>query len=113
MITFLTLLFLKHYIVDFVLQTDTMIAGKGKYGNMDGMCHSMQHAVGTLIVSTMLIQQEIYWVMLPLFDFVVHYHVDYIKSRFGCKDPSRKEFWNQLGLDQLVHYLTYITMVLL
>lgn len=113
MITFLTLMFFKHFIVDFVLQTEPMIEGKGIYGNFHGLLHSIQHAIGTTIVALVTITDPFYWVILPLFDFIVHYHIDYLKAKYGCKDPTRKEFWNQFGIDQLAHYLTYITMVLL
>ena len=113
MITFLTLMFFKHYIIDFVLQTEPMIQGKGIYGNLHGLLHSMQHALGTLFVVFVTMVDPLCLVVLPLFDFIVHYHIDYLKAKYGCKDPSRKEFWNQLGLDQLAHYLTYKTMVMI
>lgn len=113
MIEFLFLLFLKHYIIDFILQTDDMVKGKGIYGNPDGLWHSGQHAIGTFVVASLCITQPIYWVGFALLDFVVHYHVDYIKMRYGCRDISKKEFWNQLGLDQFVHYITYLSMVVI
>ena len=51
MIEFLLLLFVKHYIIDFVMQTDEMVKGKGVYGNPKGILHSLQHAIGTLLIA--------------------------------------------------------------
>ena len=52
-------------------------------------------------------------VILGLIDFVVHYHVDWIKMRFGNRDIKTPAFWAQLGLDQLAHYLCYLFLVML
>lgn len=111
MIEFLTLIFVKHFIIDFVMQTDEMVSGKGIYGNKYGILHSAQHALGTFAIATLLIENPVYWLMLPIMDFIFHYHIDYIKMRFGCRDISNPKFWNHLGLDQLAHYLTYLLMV--
>ena len=113
MTEFLALLFVKHYIVDFILQTEDMIKGKAVYGNKDGIIHSAQHALGTLVGAALLIENPLYWIMLPVFDFVFHYHIDYLKMKYGCRDITNPRFWNHLGLDQLAHYLTYLLMVTL
>lgn len=113
MIEFLFLLFLKHYVVDFILQTDDMVKGKGIYGNPYGILHSFQHGVGTAFASVICITQPIYWVVLPIVDMIVHYHVDYIKMKYGCRDVTQHKFWNQLGLDQFAHYTTYLAMAAL
>ena len=113
MIEFLLLLFVKHYIVDFVLQTDDMVKGKAIYGNRDGIMHSLQHAVGTGIVAIFTLTHPLLWIVLPIFDFIVHYHIDWLKMNYGCRDITKKEFWNHLGLDQLAHYITYLLMALL
>lgn len=112
MIEFLFLMFVKHYVVDFVMQTDEMVKGKGIYGNPQGILHSLQHAIGTAMVAVMTVATPVFWLILPLIDFITHYHIDYIKMKYGCRDISKKEFWNQLGLDQLAHYTTYLLMVI-
>jgi hypothetical protein len=30
--------------------------------------------------------------------------------RYGTKDISKPRFWHELGMDQLIHQLTYITI---
>ena len=113
MMEFLVLMFVKHYIVDFVMQTDEMVKGKAIYGNRQGLLHSLQHAVGTLIVCIFTIVSPVYWIMLSLIDFVAHYHIDWLKMNYGERDITNKRFWNHLGLDQLAHQLTYLLMAFL
>lgn len=109
----LFLLQCKHWYVDFHLQTNEQIRLKGVYGDPVGISHSLQHLVATGVIVGMM------WAILPhltlvtlcglaLIDGVVHYHVDYCKSRFGANDIRTKAFWTQLGLDQLAHQATYL-----
>lgn len=113
MIEFLLLLFAKHYIIDFVLQTDAMVKGKGIYGNRDGILHSLQHAIGTLLVAVFTLANPIMWFVVAIFDFVAHYHIDWLKMNYGCRDITQKAFWNHLGLDQLAHQCCYLLMVVM
>lgn len=103
----LMLLFVKHYICDFILQTDEMIQGKGIYGNRDGMHHSLHHAIGTFIVLSFFVGGAPA-LFFALMDGVIHYHLDYLKMKYGERDISKKEFWRDFGLDQLAHSITYI-----
>jgi hypothetical protein len=104
----LTLLFIKHYLVDFVWQTDDMVQGKAIYGNGDGINHSLLHAIFTLWIIFGITLNAPLALMLSVLDGVIHYHIDWAKMNFGCRDISNKLFWNHLGLDQLAHALTYI-----
>lgn len=114
------LLFIKHTIVDFCWQTDAEIANKGTYGDIRGVLHSYKHAVGTYYVSLFFLASiHIWWyfwgslILISLLDGVIHYHVDYIKKRFGNPDPSKKQHWRHFGYDQLAHLLTYVLIVYL
>jgi hypothetical protein len=49
--------------------------------------------------------------MFGIIDFIIHYHVDYCKMRFGNRDITTKAFWAQLGLDQLAHLFCYLLLV--
>ena len=53
--------------------------------------------------------------MLSILDFSLHYHIDwarmYINKRYNYT-PSDKGFWFWLGLDQLLHQLTYIVITI-
>lgn len=105
------LLFIKHWYIDFVNQSEVEVKGKGIYGNWDGLGHSIKHGLATAIIFGFFVFNFEVAVILGLIDFVIHYHVDYCKMRFGNRDITTKAFWAQLGLDQLAHYLTYIFLV--
>lgn len=112
----LSLLFaLKHFIVDFPLQTSPYLyKNKGVYGHPGGLIHSGLHGVGTFLI--LLAFAPIGWVCaLSLFDELIHYHIDWAKvninDRFGWGPTTHSEFWVLLGLDQLLHSLTYILMI--
>lgn len=105
------LLFIKHYIIDFPWQSQVEVENKGIYGRMPGIIHSLKHGFGTALVFLAVNPWSVSVVFLGLVDFLVHYHVDWAKMRFGCRDVTQRRFWNQLGLDQLAHYLTYAGLV--
>lgn len=105
---YLTLLFIKHYLVDFVWQTDDQVRGKAIYGNGDGINHSLLHAIFTLWITFAFTINAPVALILSLIDGVLHYHIDWAKMNYGCRDITNKLFWNHLGLDQLAHALTYI-----
>lgn len=105
------LLFIKHWYIDFVNQSDAEVKGKGIYGNWDGLGHSIKHGLATSVIFFLFLFDVQFALLLGFIDFVVHYHVDYCKMRFGNRDITTKAFWAQLGLDQLAHYLTYLLLV--
>jgi len=102
---------IKHLVADFYLQTDKMVAGKAIYGNLQGMLHSGYHAVGTFIVLYFFIGWQ-YALLLAIFDFVTHYHIDWTKMNWGNRDIKNKRFWQHLGLDQFAHYTVYLAITI-
>jgi hypothetical protein len=111
----LVLLQIKHWYVDFVNQSNFEIASKGIYGDSAGLKHSAKHGIGTLLCVTIIVGPSYIAVaiILALLDFIVHYHIDWLKSNYGRKDISQKSFWIDLGLDQMMHQLTYILIAYL
>lgn len=109
----LAALFVKHFIVDFYLQTQEQIDRKGIYGDWMGISHSLEHALGTFAVFIVVGLGFESAIMLAMIDLFVHYHVDYVKMRWGTRDMHTKVFWTEFGLDQLAHALTYIELVYL
>lgn len=105
---------LKHFVADFILQTPYQFLNKGKYGHLGGILHSWIQALGTLIVLSPFAPPTMV-LALTVFDFVIHYHVDWAKvqinQRFGWDANKHKEFWWLLGFDQLLHSLTYLAIV--
>lgn len=104
---------IKHCFADFVWQSAWMIDGKGRYGHPGGIMHAGLHAVLTCVILTVLGVPPGWSLALIGAEFVVHYHIDYLKALTGRRlglatdDPR---FWSHLGYDQLAHHLTYIAI---
>jgi hypothetical protein len=114
MLEALFLLFVKHFICDFPLQTSPwMYRNKGTYLHPGGLAHAAVHAIGTWLVLVFFIGQQAY--LYALVDFVVHYHVDWAKMNLNKKYNLRADngngFWILLGLDQLLHHITYFVII--
>ncbi|MFK7791312.1 MAG: DUF3307 domain-containing protein [Devosiaceae bacterium] len=108
----------KHFLFDFVFQSDWQVRNKGHYGHPGGLVHAGMHALGTLTV--MLIAMSMGKVEPALAlgiataDFAIHYHVDWTKAQLSRRlnlTPERHGFWIALGADQAAHQATYIGLV--
>ncbi len=105
---------IKHFICDFVLQRSYQYLNKGIYGHPGGLLHAALHGIGTFVVLLPL-------GMLPAlsgaaFDSIVHYHLDWGRARVNDHykfTTTQDAFWVLLGLDQLLHALTYVVIVAL
>lgn len=106
----------KHFLADFILQRSYQFRNKGKYGHPGGLLHAGIHGVGTLLSLLYFVPLEMAF-SLAVLDMVVHYHIDWAKSRVNSKmklDPNEdNEYWFLFGFDQFLHHMTYIGIVLL
>ena len=107
----ITFLLVKHFLLDFVFQTDEHIKYKGVYGHPSGIQHSHIHALGTMFVLAWFITPAMA-LYAGIIDGIIHYHIDWLKMKYGEKNINHKNFWIHLGLDQLLHQLTYIALCL-
>lgn len=118
LVVVLLLLQVKHLVVDFHMQTQAMVDGKGLYGNITGILHSFQHVVGTYLVLAFVVVflglplSMVMGLLLAALDGVVHYHVDWMKMNWGERDIREKKFWTHLGLDQMAHQIGYVVIAL-
>jgi hypothetical protein len=110
------LLQLKHCYADFVIQTYSQTVRKGIYRDLVGLSHTLDHMISTIFV---LFVFSFWYSITPvvilitaLLEGVAHYHIDWFKVKYGCKDISSPKFWTQFGLDQLAHQITYLLIVL-
>lgn len=106
-------LFTKHIIADYYMQYPWMYRHKGKYGHPGGLAHAGLHGIFTYIV-LMTFVSPLLSLSLALLDFVLHYHIDYIKSKAWDKantNPSEQLYWIIHGTDQFAHGLTYFLIV--
>ena len=108
MIELLFWLFTKHLIIDFFCQTSYQYLNKGKYGHPGGLLHSGLHGIVTGIILNPV---------LGILDALVHYHIDWSKiqlnNKFNLKPDNSEKYWWLLGIDQYLHALTYLCLVLL
>jgi hypothetical protein len=112
----MTLLIVKHFIFDFLYQPPYQFMNKGIYGHPGGIIHAGQHAISSLVILSFFIPVA-GAIFISLFEFIIHYHMDWFKMWYnklkGWKADTHNQFWILLGIDQLVHYMTYVLMVLL
>ncbi len=105
----------KHFVCDFLLQTDWMAMNKGRPGR-EGykalVSHTVLHGAGTLLI-TLAFAPGLWW--LGLVDFAVHSVVDRTKGLLtynkGWKYTDRW-FWWSFGLDQEAHNFTHLAYVI-
>ena len=109
----LGLLFVKHFVADFVLQTEQMVREKGHYGEQGGIDHASIHAFLTLLVlffAMPLFSSSA--LVIALLDGFIHYHIDWAKVQLSRGlTPKDNKFWMWIGVDQLLHYMTYLGIV--
>lgn len=105
---------IKHFIIDFPLQTPYQFLNKGTYIHPGGLLHSGLHGIGTIIIGLTLLLSIIDSVLLGFLDSVLHYHIDWAKvniTKYFKLTINDYHYWNLLGLDQLLHYLTYVGLI--
>ncbi|AOF93250.1 DUF3307 domain-containing protein [Sinorhizobium sp. RAC02] len=105
----------KHFLADFLLQTDWMVVGKEQ---PDGWflplaAHAGLH--GALTTALFLfVSPPLAW--LGLADALVHGTIDRLKSiatRHQKLTPRQSAFWWLLGVDQTLHHLTHVGLAIL
>lgn len=109
----LILLQIKHWYIDFVDQSMEEVHSKGLYGKWLGIRHSLKHGLGTTACIVVILGPIYltYAIFMGILDGIVHYHVDWAKMNWGNRDIQNPLFWNHLGLDQMIHQLTYILII--
>lgn len=105
----------KHAIADYFLQTRFQWRNKGTYGHPGELVHGALHVLLTAPVFLILPGATAGLAALILGgEFLVHYHIDWAKERFvksRALTPSDAWFWHAIGVDQLLHGLTYVAIV--
>jgi len=105
---------LKHLICDFLLQTRYQVENKGFYGDIGGLAHATCHLLFSIPVLLILTQSVPLIAPALIFEFFVHYHMDWFKARLvRLKNWSTLDYpyWIAFGVDQFVHQMTYVAML--
>ena len=105
---------LKHFLCDFVLQTEYQVRTKGIYGHFGGILHAGLHILGTIPALVIFDAPPVTAAAILGIEFVIHYHTDWTKVQIDKRykwgfDDQR--YWILFGADQLVHQLTYLGIV--
>lgn len=115
LITLMLLLQVKHFVIDFLLQTKYQWSNKETYGHSGGLIHALLHGIGTFLCIAIAILDIPSAIILSFADIVIHYHIDWAKMNINKKmtwgSTTHEQFWWLLGLDQLLHQVTYIGMI--
>jgi len=115
LIVLLTVLFTKHILADYFFQRAWMFPDKGIYGAWGGVAHAISH---TILTSIILIFFTGWFTaqLLAILDGIIHYHIDYIKNNvWKSKKLTSNDslYWMIHGVDQFLHFLTYVLIVFL
>jgi len=107
------LLHVKHVIVDWYWQTPYELQNKMTFGHLGGIQHAGKNAIGTGLC--LLPFFGVYGMILGIIvDFYVHYNIDYMKSNITYSlnlTTDDRSFWHLIGLDQFLHFVTYILII--
>jgi hypothetical protein len=112
-LTVLLVLEIKHFIFDYPLQTGYQLRNKVTYGHAGGLLHAGLHVLGTSAIF-LLVRPSI-WVILSILvgEFLVHYHLDWAKGQLTKRSGATTHdaiYWWGIGLDQMLHHLTYLAI---
>ena len=113
LITLGAVLAVKHYLADFIMQTNWMARGKEQAAGWEWplLCHALCHGGLTLLIA-LAVAPALWW--LAPADLLVHFAIDRGKatlSRRLAYTPSQPRFWALFGLDQLLHTLTNLAIL--
>ncbi|HEY0301922.1 MAG TPA: DUF3307 domain-containing protein [Rhizomicrobium sp.] len=104
----------KHFLADFVLQSEYQVRTKGIYGHFGGFLHSGLHILGTVPALLVLHATPRAIVIVLVGEFLIHYHTDWTKSQIDHRyrwPTTDQRYWILFGADQLIHQLTYLAIV--
>jgi hypothetical protein len=112
----LVVLEVKHFIIDYTLQSSYQYKNKGTYGHPGGIIHAAFQALGSLPAFLVITPSLGLGAAIIVGEFIVHYHVDWAKEQLNKRlkvERGTAMYWFIFGADQLLHHLTYIAIVAL
>jgi Protein of unknown function (DUF3307). len=110
----LALLFIKHFACDYPFQTPWMLQKSAKKGWFAPLtCHALVHGWATymIIIFMSVAGDPAFALLMGLLDFSAHWAIDYWKAQKTSAEFGSRKFWTYLGLDQLLHNLTYLAII--
>ncbi len=103
---------LKHFVADFLLQTNWIAHGKERAQGWFGplTIHVLCHAGLTLCIA-LAVAPRLWW-LAPV-ELVVHACIDHSKTLIGARikcTAKNAQYWWLLGFDQFLHQVTNIAL---
>ena len=111
--TLMSILAMKHFLADYVFNPlHTVPTNKHIYGSRGSLEHLGVHMFFCFFALVPFASFPIILYVM-LFDGFVHYHEDFIKTKYLHKRKGLSERFRRsiTGFDQLVHILTYVVIV--
>jgi uncharacterized protein DUF3307 len=102
----------KHFVADFLLQTNWIAHGKERREGWQVplAVHVGCHAGLTLLIA-LAFAPRLWW--LALVELVIHAAIDRSKTTIACREgwaPNKMQFWWLLGFDQFLHQVTNVAL---
>jgi hypothetical protein len=107
------LLNLKHFICEYILQSEQLFFHRMRYGSINSFIHTFHHAFGTTVAGLLLKFDLVLILGLVLIEAFIHYHVDWAIARFGAQSYKDKKYWQWRGAEEFMHHVTFILLILL
>lgn len=108
----ITVLLIKHFFADWVLQSDEIAKNKGTSYRFLAI-HCLHHSMLTLMTLVFFVD-VMSALTIAIAEFFVHGFIDWIKANpvIAKKFPfPTHSFWVAIGADQLAHQLFYVFLV--
>lgn len=114
LLVFSVIFAVKHIVADFLLQTNAIAAGKDRSVGWfrPWVLHVSGHALLTLAIAAS-VAPTLAW--LAAVDFCAHGTIDRLKAIVRAHwrlTPEQAPFWWLIGIDQALHHLTHLVLVI-
>ena len=106
---------IKHFVADYLLQPGWILEAKGDFRRAGGYVHAAVHVAGTIPGLLLFGLGGTTVAVLALGEFVVHFLIDHLKAVYSHSHPAAvttRAYWAAHGFDQLLHQLTYTSILL-
>ena len=107
---------IKHFLCDYVLQSEYQYSNKGKYGHPGGIIHAGLQALFTIVAFVVITPSLAFGFAIIVGEFIAHYHIDWSKEQILKRRHwvfPQAQFWWVFGADQALHEMTYLAIAAL
>lgn len=105
-------LIFKHWLCDFVLQSDWMarVKARPKGWQVALLVHAFINGLGTFVLFAIWFGVD-FGLVFGGFDLALHFLIDKMKVELSRGlTPDKHKFWVLLGLDQSIHYFVLYSL---